>query len=150
MKLIVSIANGSDPVKIEGTCRLGEYSGDAHFDQPLVGDDILARVLHAWVAVDEERRTFGIIGVEGHAHVVLGFVAEHGDHKGVNIREVYVDDTTWLHPLQKIKEQLPYPSFDWEVELVNTTPTVKTAPPMRDVPQYRDPSFWVDEHSDTL
>lgn len=155
MKIIVTVSNGPTPIVIEGMCQMGEYQGDGRFDQPLIGDELLASIMHAWVSVAPERRTFGIVGEDQHAHLTVGYIREHGDRKGVNILVVAVDDTTWLHALDQIKQELPYPSLDWEIELISAAPPVaaphpKERPPFVPDPIRDDPSFWVDEHSDLL
>ena len=158
MKLTVTIPNGSTSVEVVGTCQMGEFNGDGRFDQPLVGDDTLVRIMQAWAQVDPMERAFFITGEDQHARLIAGFVRHFGDRPGMTLIEVRVDDTTWLHSLDTIRQMLPHPSFHWDIELISAHP----AKQVTDVPSLQqaqraasdalrdDPSFWIDEHSEDL
>lgn len=86
-----------------------ELNGDAQFVHTLIGDTVMTLVLDEWVKYGN--RAWDQVGRDGQSHITLAWV-DHEDT--VRLTQLRVDDITWLWPLDRLVEILPYNDLSFE------------------------------------
>jgi hypothetical protein len=96
---------------ITGRARLRqEFNGDGQFTHVLVGDELLRQVLDTWADALPKERKWALIGSDQHTTAALAF-RRWGDTQLVTIG---CDDTSWMIPLDKVADALPYGQITFE------------------------------------
>jgi hypothetical protein len=86
-----------------------ELNGDAQFVHTLIGDTVMTLVLDEWVKYGN--RSWIQVGQDGQERIALAWT---DPEDSVRIVTIGVDDTTWLWPLDRLIEILPYNDLSFE------------------------------------
>jgi hypothetical protein len=110
-KIEVFVNSGaSSNVTLEVWARTDvELNGDAQFVHTLIGDTVMTLVLDEWMKYGN--RSWIQVGQDGQEHIALAWTDQDDS---VRVVTIGVDDTTWLWPLDRLIEILPYNDLSFE------------------------------------